>query len=1175
MSLDVLNGCEMKEEVDVECKGGGVCGPRPELVYSYAKLLELKCHPLAQIWPPYLDQTYKNMRGYWDPDRWHLEQKRSETPAGEKGKETEKGKEKEKARMLDKDRQAITLTEGGKGVDDSIILSPQRGSFQLGCHAVKDELNLRPDQPSRRVGSGRILPLRPEKEEFPPNRGSRTRNERENPREWDRDYSKYGFRREEEDRRNWDDRRAESYHDERGDRGGGGGGPHDRRGGRGRGGSTTSAGGGGQRRPTRRSENEPEWLNESVSLADIIELKGFDDAGSSGKGRNSRPNSRQSNKSQDRAGGNQSDSGQSKPSNSGKIGQSTPALSVVGAPLSNGGGHPKQQPFRDSSLLDSVEISAQDVQRRQQQQQQDGFNFDQIMEAMNLNSLLGGLGSPDDEMVCGSGSLGGGLSDSGRGSMAAMTGSGVNGTSGSSAPAQQSRFSQFFKKPQAVPRSRKSSIQDEFAIAAAAAATTTTGTGVNGGAGTNILREINGEPLIKIPSPEESNKYFTPISPAAKTGQGSNVLLDMLQKGHQDQLSTTETKDVQKLEDKIKKTLGLEKQQQQQQQRQQAVGAQHQLPPPPQLPVQQQHHQQPAAGGITQQQPKQNNDLSAFMKLVAQVKGQPAAGERPSGPGHQQVAGGGFVPGLVRPTPIPQMTAGLPPAPSMPANILTEQEILDGRAMAVQQQQRINIQTGLPPQLLQFLEHLPLNPEVIKRPEAEHLLNCLNNGSLPIGSVLHQLSNPNMQPRQRELILSVLKLKSVAAHQLHHHQQQQHHPNPHHSYPPPLQASMAGLMAAAAAAGNPHLVNRASPLLATAEQQQQQHLLSQPPPMPSAASHSRVSPLMFGPTAAAAGGSVGGGSVANSHLAVSPGPQSQRVPSPQEMTVLTQHILQNALIKKKLEEQKENYRKKHEGKSEDKENIRSVKSSSENGNSSSPLAFTPTSVMRKNAAERKDSDPKPNIPEQKAKSVDRPASLELTTGRTTRNSIGRAQAVPSHAGLAGPSAAPMPGLVGPGGTIPGNMNPLLFLTNPGMNPAMLGAAGGMSGFGPPNAPPTANLNALIGAGAGGVGGSSGSGRFPHSHHPGMHHASGGNGMRMGPPSPVVPSAHQAMSGSAAAVTSAGNGSNCTLSRFFSNDVLAAAAQGARTMAMPPLPTGQAITLEEIERQAASAATVKI
>ena len=67
------------------------------------------------------------------------------------------------------------------------------------------------------------------------------------------------------------------------------------------------------------------------------------------------------------------------------------------------------------------------------------------------------------------------------------------------------------------------------------------------------------------------------------------------------------------------------------------------------------------------------------------------------------------------------------------------------------------------------------------------------------------------------------------------------------------------------------------------------------------------------------------------------------MPSPAEMTVLTQHIMQQALIKRKLEEQKENYRKKH----------------GEGGpGPGSPLAmFTPTSVMRKNAAERKDSDP--------------------------------------------------------------------------------------------------------------------------------------------------------------------------------------------------------------------------
>ena len=77
---------------------------------------------------------------------------------------------------------------------------------------------------------------------------------------------------------------------------------------------------------------------------------------------------------------------------------------------------------------------------------------------------------------------------------------------------QQSRFSQFFSKaaPAAAvaatadQQSRRSSIQDELL-------------------GSNILREINGEATIRIPSPEEvdsssSSKYFTPISPAAKTG---------------------------------------------------------------------------------------------------------------------------------------------------------------------------------------------------------------------------------------------------------------------------------------------------------------------------------------------------------------------------------------------------------------------------------------------------------------------------------------------------------------------------------------------------------------------------------------------------------------------------------------------------------------------------------
>jgi hypothetical protein len=57
---------------------------------------------------------------------------------------------------------------------------------------------------------------------------------------------------------------------------------------------------------------------------------------------------------------------------------------------------------------------------------------------------------------------------------------------------------------------------------------------------------------------------------------------------------------------------------------------------------------------------------------------------------------------------------------------------------------------------------------------------------------------------------------------------------------------------------------------------------------------------------------------------------------------------------------------------EDKENVRGVKnaelstvSAAPVGVAGSPLAFTPTSVMRKNAAERKDSDPRLSVPELK------------------------------------------------------------------------------------------------------------------------------------------------------------------------------------------------------------------
>ncbi|KAF5291743.1 hypothetical protein FQA39_LY14231 [Lamprigera yunnana] len=78
----------------------------------------------------------------------------------------------------------------------------------------------------------------------------------------------------------------------------------------------------------------------------------------------------------------------------------------------------------------------------------------------------------------------------------------------------------------------------------------------------------------------------------------------------------------------------------------------------------------------------------------------------------------------------------------------------------------------------------------------------------------------------------------------------------------------------------------------------------------------------------------------------------QRIPSPRELQVHTQNIMQQALIKKKLEEQTENYKKRQEmqrGQSPGR-----GLSPAKHISSPTPLAFTPTSVLRKMTAEKDD-----------------------------------------------------------------------------------------------------------------------------------------------------------------------------------------------------------------------------
>lgn len=81
-----------------------------------------------------------------------------------------------------------------------------------------------------------------------------------------------------------------------------------------------------------------------------------------------------------------------------------------------------------------------------------------------------------------------------------------------------------------------------------------------------------------------------------------------------------------------------------------------------------------------------------------------------------------------------------------------------------------------------------------------------------------------------------------------------------------------------------------------------------------------------------------------------------RVPSPRELAVHTQSIIQNALLKKKLEEQRENYRKRQEQQQHQHHQQQRPASPAipkqQQTHSPTPLAFTPTSVLRKMTAEK-------------------------------------------------------------------------------------------------------------------------------------------------------------------------------------------------------------------------------
>ncbi|XP_059048215.1 eukaryotic translation initiation factor 4E transporter-like [Achroia grisella] len=174
--------------------------------------------------------------------------------------------------------------------------------------------------------------------------------------------------------------------------------------------------------------------------------------------------------------------------------------------------------------------------------------------------------------------------------------------------------------------------------------------------------------------------------------------------------------------------------------------------------------------------------------------------------------------------------------------------------------------------------------ELLQRPEAQAIVHGLKAGEITVQHLIQQLSNPGLQSRHRELLQTILRL----------YQQRQMGGSPL----PGGVAGVAGVGSVGGVAGvtAPHLV------------------------LPPHHQPLRLSPLP--------------------HPGVPP-----RIPSPRELVAHTQSIMQGALIKKKLEEQKENFRRRHEMQQQPKQ--------------STPISFTPTSVLRKMTAEKESEAPSP------------------------------------------------------------------------------------------------------------------------------------------------------------------------------------------------------------------------
>ncbi|XP_055594609.1 putative uncharacterized protein DDB_G0271606 [Uranotaenia lowii] len=678
-------------------------------------------------------------------------------------------------------------------------------------------------------------------------------------------------------------------------------------------------------------DEEPEWFSEPTSQTDTIELRGFDDPipedeikpeketkdikeskTNSSNDRNNNANMQQTsagNSSDDKSSSNNrhdgsaqldhrtpgdgacEGNGSTKPIGhqpgtiGGGIGNNTGTGSSSSAPLGGIANILIEQPSANNNSSKEAQPPTTD----------DDFNFEDFLK---LDALPNSLLYPD---------LPGKDTSTGGGSRFSQWFRQDNPSQTSSSQIQGPP-----QKPQPNIQfdSRRSSLQDEI---------------------NNMINDFTSSALDEHIPDSNSNKYFAPISPAASTS--SNSLLELFQRS--------------------------EKQQQQQQQQHQQMQhqqrerehlhphpLQHQPPPThgPQHPMghppnnaalhhqqQQQHqHQQmqnrslqqllgvggPPGGNTGNIQPSPNvGQIHSVEELEARFR-QNDATPRTGNNGVTVASNpnnGPTIPRLITPSSnidqqqemnafkklMAQISDNQPGhhphnAPHPPGTHPPHHQAPHPINMLHHQQQQN--------ELLQKMLHLnqmhhPMNDarqaEILKRPEAQALLHGIARGEVSQHNLFQQLVNPATAQHHRDIVSCVLSTFGTSPRVVSPNILIQPTPG---SVPILPQAAVPPAAAVAAAAAN-----NANLLFQHHSKQQM-----------------RLSPLPSG--------------------------MPQRIPSPRELQFHTQSIMQNALIRKKLEEQRENYRKRQEQQAQQQQNRQQETSSAASSLTSSATTTTTTAV---------------------------------------------------------------------------------------------------------------------------------------------------------------------------------------------------------------------------------------